>query len=315
LSHVFVEQYIVPLQLALAMFGMGAALVPRDFLNVGKQPFGLGLGLFIQLVIVPALAVLFITVFSMSPGWAVGLCLIAAVPGGAFSNLLTYIGRGNVALSIAITVASTSLCVLTVPLLLRLLVSTSLPEDFVFPVQRVVIEIGAYLIGPLVIGMLVRRFWRARSDFLSKVGINGAVVLIILITISALRSGRIKVLEYGFMPPLIIILFGTTLALITPHISRFLGRTPRDAVAITIEVTVRNMGVGLLVVPVFFPDSIELRGQVLYSCLFYAGASGLFALPPAITHRMEPDRYPTPMRAAARLFGNWRNRRASSRED
>ncbi len=283
------------------MFGMGAALVPRDFLNVGKKPVGLALGLFFQLVVVPGTAILFIEVFDMGPGWAVGLCLIAAVPGGAFSNLLTYIARGSVALSIAITVASTTLCVVTVPLLLRLLVSTSLPSDFDFPIHRVVIEIGAYLIGPLLLGMAVRHFFRSRSEFLSKLGIRLAIALIVVITISALRSGRIKVMEYGLTPPLIIVLFGTVLALITPHLSRIAGRSPEDAVAITLEVAVRNIGVALLVVNFFFPESVELRGQVLYSCLFYAGASGFFALPPALAHRLEPGRYPTPMRALIRF--------------
>ena len=93
------------------MFGMGAALELRDFLSVGKQPTGLAMGLVFQLVLVPLLALAFIGVFDMDPGWAVGLCLIAVVPGGAFSNLLTFLGRANVALSIAITVVSTSLCV------------------------------------------------------------------------------------------------------------------------------------------------------------------------------------------------------------
>ncbi len=282
------------------MFGMGAALAIRDFLVVGKQPSGLALGLFAQLVLVPLLAVAFISLFGLEPGWAVGLCLIAVVPGGAFSNLLTFFGRANVALSIAITVVSTSLCIITVPLLLGLLVSTSLPADFHFPVSRVVIEICAYLVGPLVLGMIACRWWPARSAMLSKRGIQLSVVLLILITLSALRSGRIKVAEYGIWPPLIIILFGLTLSWLAPALCWLTKRSSDDAVAITVEVTVRNMGVGLLLVEFFFPGKPQ-AGHVLYSCLFYAGASGLFALPPAIAHRIRPGRYPN-IAAAVRFF-------------
>ena len=266
------------------------------------------MGLVFQLVLVPLLALAFIGVFDMDPGWAVGLCLIAVVPGGAFSNLLTFLGRANVALSIAITVVSTSLCVITVPFLLGFLVSSSLPPDFSFPVSQVVVEIGAYLVGPLVLGMLAKYFLPSRAEALSKFGIRLAVLLLIIITVSALRSGRIKIAEYGIMPPLIIILFGMTLSWVAPVISWFSKRTSEDAVAITIEVTVRNMGVGLLLVEFFFPGQEE-AGHVLYSCLFYAGASGLFALPPALAHRWLPGRYPNIFRSVPVVLKQRRERR------
>jgi BASS family bile acid:Na+ symporter len=284
LSHADVETYLVPLQLATAMFGMGATLGVSDFLAVTRDPRGLALGLGLQLVFVPLLAVAFIAGFDLGPGWAVGLCLVAAVPGGAFSNLLTFLGRGNVALSISVTVCSTALCVLTVPALLRLLVSSSLPASFVFPLHRVVIEIGAYLLGPLLLGMAVFRVAPRWSPALARLGIRAAVVLIVVIALSAMGSGRIKIPEYGWTPPLIIVLFGVALAVLTPQISRLFGRFDDDTLALGVEVTVRNIGVALLVVHFFFPGLPE-QGQVLYTCLFYAGASGLFALPLVILHR------------------------------
>lgn len=284
LSHAAVETYLVPLQLATAMFGMGATLSIRDFLAITRDPFGLALGLGLQLVFVPLLALGFIVAFNLEPGWAVGLCLVAAVPGGAFSNLLTFLGRGNIALSISVTVCSTALCVLTVPALLGLLVSSSLPDSFAFPVHRIVIEIGAYLIGPLVLGMIAFRLAPRHSPWLARFGIRSAVVLIVVIALSAMGSGRIKIAEYGWTPPLVILLFGISLAVLTPHLTRLLGRFDDDTLALGVEVTVRNVGVALLVVHFFFPGQPE-QGQVLYTCLFYAGASGLFALPLVILHR------------------------------
>ena len=99
--HAFVEAYFVPIQLALAMLGMGATLTVQDFIDVVRDPRGLALGWALQLVFVPLAAFAFVELLELEPGWAVGLCLVAVVPGGTFSNLLTFLGRGNLALSIS----------------------------------------------------------------------------------------------------------------------------------------------------------------------------------------------------------------------
>jgi len=282
--HAFSETYLIPLQLALAMLGMGATLRPRDFTNIVRDPRGLAIGLSLQLILVPALALGITEMLALGPGWSVGLFLVAVVPGGAFSNLMTFLGRGNVPLSISVTVASTALCIVTVPLILGILASSYLPADFVFPRQRIAIEIAAYLLVPLVAGMSLLRFWNSVADAVSKWSIRGSMFLIGVITVSALGSGRIKVFEYGWQPPAIIILFGLSLAVVIPQACRMLGRYDDDSLALGIEVIVRNVGVALLLVRFFFPET-EMNGHVLYTCLFYAGISGFLAVPMLLSHR------------------------------
>lgn len=282
--HSFAETYLIPLQLALAMLGMGATLRPRDFGDILRDPRGLALGLVLQLVVVPALAVAFTKVFDLGPGWSVGLFLIAVVPGGAFSNLLTFLGRGNVPLSIAVTVSSTLLCVATVPLILGIIASSYLPSDFDFPTQRIAVEIGLYLLVPLIAGMAILRFVPRAAEAASKWSIRGSMTLIGVITVSALGSGRITVWAYGWQPPVIIVGFGLALAIVIPQLTRLLGRYDDDSLALGIEVIVRNVGVALLLVRFFFPDT-PMNGHVLYSCLFYAGLSGFLAVPMLLSHR------------------------------
>ena len=108
--QVFAEAYLIPIQLLLAMVGMGATLRIEDFALVFRYPRGLALGLALQLLFVPALAAIYIAVLGLGEGWAVGLILVAAVPGGAMSNLLTHIGKGSVPLSIVVTTVTTFLC-------------------------------------------------------------------------------------------------------------------------------------------------------------------------------------------------------------
>ena len=133
--------------------------------------------------------------------------------------------------------------------------------------------------------------WSARTrlhqpvaQVVSRWSIRGSLLLIIVITITALGSGRIKVMEYGIVPPSLILLFGLVLATVIPLACRLAGRYDDDTVALGIEVTVRNIGVALLLVRFFFPGAPE-NGHVLYSCLFYAGISGWLAVPMLLLHR------------------------------
>lgn len=282
--HHFAETYLIPVQLVLALFGMGATLNVRDFLLVLRHPKGLALGLALQLVLVPALATAWITLTGMGSGWAVGLLLVAAVPGGATSNIFTHLGRGSVPLSIAVTTATTIACLFTVPLLLRVLASQHLPDDFAFPALRIVRDITLFLLVPLIVGMVAFRYRPARARRLSVWAIRGSVTLIGCVAVTALGSGRIDVVAYGWVPPLAIVGFGLVLAVVTPHVSRIAGFFDDDTVALSIEVVVRNIGISLLLIHFFFPGD-DRQGHVLYTSLFYSGISGLLMLPTMLRHR------------------------------
>jgi len=275
----FAEAVLVPIQLFLAMLGMGATLTVSDFLKVFAQPRGLAVGLGVQWLVVPALAALFIALFSLSPGWAVGLVLVASVPGGATSNLFTFLGRGNVPLSIAVTTVTTLACIGVIPAILRILAAPYLPEGFAFPTLRILRDIALYLLAPLALGMVIRRFWAARAEAFSRWSIRGSVLCILVIATSSLGSGRIEVQAYGWGPPLVLVGFLLSIAIVAPIVVRLLGHDDADATAIGIEAVVRNVGIGLLLLRFFFPDDPDANGHILFTCLFYSGASGAFALP------------------------------------
>ncbi len=278
------EPFLIPAQLILAMLGMGATMTVADFGRVGRDPRGLAVGLALQWLYVPGVALAFVNVLSLGEGWAVGLLLVSAVPGGAFSNLLTFLGKGNVPLSIAVTSVTTLASVLMVPLILQIGAGAILPPDFRFPIGRVMLEIFGYLLAPLALGMVARRRLARWAPALSRWAIRGSLALVLSIAAGSLGTGRIRVAEYGWGPPLIILAFGIFLTLTVPQVCRLLGRYDDDTVAITIEVAVRNVGVGLLVVHFFFPGQAE-QGMVLFSALFYAGASPAFAIPTLLRHR------------------------------
>ncbi|MEZ4247015.1 MAG: bile acid:sodium symporter family protein [Polyangiales bacterium] len=280
----FAEQFLVPLQLVLAMLGMGATLRVSDFAQVARHPTGVALGLALQLGMVPLLGVALTALYGLGPGFAVGMLLIASVPGGAISNLLTFLGRGNVPLSIAVTITSTFGCALTAPVLLRLFASDYLPAEFALPVARLAMEIGLYLIAPLLLGMLVQRFVPKHAQAVCDWSVRLSLVVIVVIAASSLGTGRIKPFDYGVVPLLAVVTYATLHAYATPHLLRLLGRDDADSVALSVEVTVRNSSIALLLVNRFFPGQPE-QAQVLYVCLLYAGVATPIVLPLLFLHR------------------------------
>ena len=282
--HHFIENVLIPAQLVVAMLGMGATLRLSDFGAVFKRPRALAAGLFVQWIFVPTLALVFVKALGLSPGWAVGLLLVALVPGGTVSNVFTYFGRGNVPLSISLTTVATLGCIVTMPLMLRLVAGPFLPDDFALPTSRIVRDICCFLLLPLAVGMGVLRASEKFAPRFVKWNMRATLVLIIIIAISAIQSGRIEVAEYGWGPPATIVGFTVLLVLLTPQVCRLLGRYDDDTVAITIEATVRNGAVGLLLIKFFFAGT-PMNGHVYFTLLFYAGQAGLVALPTILRGR------------------------------
>src|SRR5262245_57882915 len=132
------EHLLAQMQLICLMLGTGATLSPGDFWRILRRPKYLLVGAVGQYVLTPLLAVALSRWFDAAPGIAVGLILVAAMPGGTLSKVFTLAAKGNVALSITMTAAGTLAAVVTVPLLLRLLAAEHIPAGFSMPVADIV---------------------------------------------------------------------------------------------------------------------------------------------------------------------------------
>lgn len=278
------ERYVIPVQLLLAMFGMGATLSWDDFKNVFKHPSGVGIGVGLQWLFVPLWALAFGKVLGLGPGWAMGLLIVSVTPGGAFSNLLTYLARAHLALSVSVTLVATVASTLTAPLILRVLAQSYVPASFSFPTSRILFEVTVYLLIPLVCGMLVYRFIQSRAALISKLAIWTSLALVIFLAVLAMTAGRVKIQQFGWAPPLYVIAFALTINLATIELCRLLRRYDDESVALSIEVSVRNGGVGLLLLRFFFPGQIE-QSQMLYTVLLYTGLQVWVPVPAILLHR------------------------------
>lgn len=269
--YVEYEYWVAAMQLSFAMLGMGATLTVNDFADVLREPKAVSIGVLIQLLMVPLVALFAINVFGLIGGVAVGVALVAAIPGGTVSNIFTYFAKGNVPLSISITALTTLACLVTTPLVLALLIDAYLPSDFVMPTARIMSDIAYTLLLPLVLGMMLLRFVSAHAGWISKWSIRISLLGIALIVIGSISAGRLDLAAFGFNNIAAVIGFLILIALVSALIARLMRLGSSDRTAIEMEVVVRNVNLAVLIKASMFPAS-EVGGigdTVLFAILLY----------------------------------------------
>ncbi len=279
--YVEYEYWFAAFQLVLAMLGMGATLTVSDFAQVLKAPKSVTIGTMMQLVFVPLVAYLFIHVAGIMGGVAVGMALIAAIPGGTTSNIFTYMARGNSPLSISITAITTLACLATTPLILKLLITEYLPADFAMPTAQIVNDIALTLLLPLAIGMLVLRAVPSIAEHFSKWCIRLSLLGIALIIVGSSSAGRLNIEAFGGDNVMLVIAFVIALTIAGWLVPKVLGLVKSDVTAIQMEVVVRNVNLGVLIKASMFPvvagASNSIGDMVLFTVLLYGAVQMLVA--------------------------------------
>ena len=279
--YVAYEYWFAALQLIFAMFGMGATLTVGDFKQVVQTPKAVSSGILIQVALIPLIAYLFIHAFGIIGGVAVGLALVASIPGGTTSNIFTYFAKGNVPLSISITAVTTLACLITTPIVLGLLITQYLPSDFTMPSEQIVKEIALTLLLPLAIGMLVLRYFPNAAGPLSKWSIRLSLAGVLAIVVGSSAAGRLDMEAFGLNNLYLVVLFILIIGAVTSLISKLLRLQPSDHSAIEMEVVVRNINLAVLIKASMFPadaaNGSNIGDMVLFTALLYGGLQMLIA--------------------------------------
>ena len=150
----------LPLALFIIMLGMGLSLQVADFKRLFVSPKAVLTGLAAQLVLLPLIGFLLASLFSLTPELAVGVMVLAACPGGPTSNMLTYLGNGNVALSVTLTAISSLITVFTIPLIVNLATQQFVGEgvSLQLPFLGTVLQIAVITLIPVALGMVLHRY-------------------------------------------------------------------------------------------------------------------------------------------------------------
>lgn len=271
----------LPVALFIIMIGIGLTLTAADFHREARQPRGVAVGTLAQLALMPALGFAVAALLRLEPVIAVGLVIVAACPGGSTSNLIAYLARANVALSIVLTVLASVLAIVTLPLYVNLALAWW-PVGAEAAVRMPVGETVALLVGiilvPVAIGMAVRRRDPARAASLEKaVSIFGGVVLLLLI-VAIVYSVRDRFWELmGAAGPAAIVLNlgGVAVGFLAAALA---GLSGPDRLTTGIELGVKNTTIGMLVAVTLIGSEAMAVPAAVYGLLMYASAFALVAL-------------------------------------
>jgi BASS family bile acid:Na+ symporter len=180
--HSLFSGYFLPVTLAIITMGMGLSLTEKDFRNIFLQPKAVIIGLCCQMILLPVIAWLIVRSINIDPVFKVGLMIIAACPGGATSNLITYLLRGNVALSISMTALNSVLTLITIPLVVHFSLEAFINEDAAFRlnVGMTILKVFLITIVPAFAGTRIRKNY---PDFSIKLERPLRVVLPLLLMV------------------------------------------------------------------------------------------------------------------------------------
>lgn len=167
----FFTAVLLPVGLAIVMLGMGLTLLPEDFQRVTRYPKAVAIGLISQLIFLPVVGFLVASIVPMRPETAVGLMVLALCPGGPSSNMMTYLAKGDVALSVTLTALSSAITVFTIPIFANLSLQYFAGQSaaIALPVGQTMLQIFAIALLPVALGMLIRQQFPNLARRLEKV--------------------------------------------------------------------------------------------------------------------------------------------------
>jgi BASS family bile acid:Na+ symporter len=262
---------ILPL-LSMVMFGMGVTLTLNEFGEVLRRPRLVGLGVLLQFGVMPLAAWIIGQALGLPPALLVGLILVGTCPGGTASNVICYLARGDLALSITLTAISTLLAVLLTPALTWLYAGERVPV----PAMEMLLSIAKVVLAPVALGVLLNRWMgpkiRAVQRIFPLVSMT-AIVLIIAIVV-ALNRGNLATV--GVATAVAVVLHNGAGLAAGYWITRALGYDTVRARTLAIEVGMQNSGLAVALATKYFSAAAALPGA-LFSIWHNLSGSALAA--------------------------------------
>lgn len=230
----------IPYLLGIVMFGMGITLTFNDFGEVFKHPKSVIIGVVGQFVIMPAIAFALAKCFNLPADLAIGVILVGSCPGGTSSNVMTYLAKGNTALSVACTTISTLLAPLLTPVIFYLLASQWLEID----AAGMFISVLKMVLFPIFLGLVVRALFKKQISEISQTMPLLSVISIVLILAAVVAVSKDKIAESGLLIFGVVVLHNCLGYLVGFFAAKLLGLNIADSKAVSIEVGMQNSGLG-----------------------------------------------------------------------
>ena len=270
----FMTNVVLPLALAFIMLTLGLGLTVGDFARLARQPKDFFVGAVSQIVLLPVVGFILVTVWPVAPEIALGVMIIAAAPGGVTSNLLTAYGRGDVALSISLTAVISLLSVLTIPFIVvfsyEQFIGEAVGGDV--SVARTAVSVFLIVTVPVLGGLAIRRYAEAFATRVEPAARRVCAGLFVLVLAGAIIQECDNIVDfYAQAGPITLALNVVMLALAWLLASLF-GSGVRQRITISIECGLQNGTLAIAVATLLFGGGAAVIPAATYSLTMFATA-------------------------------------------
>lgn len=244
--------------LGVVMFGMGMTLTFQDFKRVLQRPWEVLLGVAAQFLIMPLAAWFLVWLFALPPELAIGVVLVGTCPGGTASNVISYLARGDVALSVSMTMATTLLAPVVTPTLTWLLAGSWIEVSF----TAMMISIAQMVLLPLLLGLTAHHFFERAVERVLPVMPVVSVVTIVLLVGGVVALGAESLLDVGLLMAAIVVLHNAFGLVLGYGMARLFRLDSKKARTVSIEVGMQNSGMAASLAVLYFSPAAAIPGAI-----------------------------------------------------
>lgn len=265
------------------MMGIGATLSLKDFKPALKKPKALIIGFLSQYGWMPLIAFCLSKAFSLPNEYAIGLILVGSIPGGASSNFLTYWAKGDTALSISMTIASTLSSIIILPVLLILYTSPFTSTELVMPYKNIILSLS-FVLFPVFVGMWAKAKNEKLASILAQLGnIFGVLIIIAMMIIWVPKFiGQVFETKITYLIPTVMMAY---VGFILGYLSSYLLKLPSSQRrAISLETGMQNAPIAFAIILLSFPSG--QAEKIMWLPILYGTLGMLNGLVAALFFRM-----------------------------
>ena len=268
---------ILPVSLFFIMFGIGLSIRPLDFKNIVKSPKVIAIGLCAQMLLLPMIAFGLAVIFGLPPEIAVGLIIIALAPGGATSNMFTYLSKGDVSLSITLTALASLITPFSIPILADMCMNYFMGSNVAFslPIAKTIVQLFVITVIPVVLGMLVLAYWENFARKIEPLFKWLSILFLLLIIALIVLKNSANMASFFAQAGLVTLVLNTVALVVGYQLAKLTKLSHPQSITIGFEVGIQNGTLALVVAGTLIGNNIMMIPAVTYSIImFFTG--GLF---------------------------------------
>ena len=262
---------VLPVSLFIIMLGMGLSLRMADFVRVLAMPKAALVGLFAQMIALPAIAFFIATAFKLPPELAVGLMIISFAPGGATSNMFSNLANGDVALSISLTAIVSLVTPFTLPWLTLLSMDHFMGagDAFELPLLKTVIQLLVITVIPVFIGMFILSKWQKAAYKVEPVIKVFSVIFLFLIIVVILLKNKAQMVDFFIQTGAATLMLNVLVLGLGYLLAKFFNLPQAQSISIGYEVGIQNGTLALMVAGMLVGNDTMMIPAITYSAFMF----------------------------------------------